>query len=64
MKKYVITNRTVKEVAALASENLKTDHYVGGFDNAVEVMVDDSETYFDSLGYESEPVNMEATENV
>lgn len=63
MKKYIIENKTVKEVMNDLPNYFSFDHYIGGKDGAVEVIIDDRETYLDSIGlkgqhYDPEKANI------
>lgn len=55
MKKHCIDDKPFREVMKLASDNLKSDHFVGEDNGIVCVIVDDAETYFEDQGYASEP---------
>ena len=55
MKLYIIPDKTVKEVVSEAGNNLAQDHYVGGVDGSVQVIVNDTDTaYLDGLGLTGE----------
>lgn len=59
MKSYKIENKTLKEVMNDLPNHFSFNHYIGGKDGAVEVIVDDRETYLDTMGLKGEPYDPE-----